>query len=349
MKTNGLLCLAVGCISFTSNAGRLHEAAKLGNLNLVHTCLSEQENPDVVDNEGWAPLHHAIWQGHEEIVTTLVESGADIQIPLVKGSKLLPVVRGVSSSGAITVTDLTPYELALRAGNQAIIAMINHVATKSCMQKLASFPEAFVNLHKNLIASQEEQFLHREKAARNMQASIAALENLVKGVLLSAAKQGDNTLFYECRESGLSLAITDKEGLNALHISCMNGRLEFIILLLEQDMDANHQVEYEGEYHHWTPLHCACLQDNHEVIKVLLDKGALPSAKNAQGERPIKVALRINKSAQIIDMLLAFETKEKRQYIAIPCGHLHQLASPTGRIAVCPNCKEDVELWQQMF
>ena len=40
----------------------------------------------------------------------------------------------------------------------------------------------------------------------------------------------------------------------------------------------------------WTPLHSAVLQDNVDIVKVLLDHGADPNAKDSVGRTPQKLA-----------------------------------------------------------
>ena len=324
-----LTLFALVSITATCVSGPLHHAARQGKVELVNQLLSQGGDPNERDEQGWTPLHHAVAQGRVAVVDALLAGGADIGMRLPEEGP-------------------TSYELAMQKSRPAIAVLLGQRSFTQGLGNVAAFPQLFTELHQSLIKSEKVQNEYHQKEVEKLQQVVAALEDLVKGALPGAAITGDQVLFRKCREAGLSLAITNDQGLNVLHIGCMNGRLEFIILLLDYEMDVNALVEREGNYCGWTPLHCACLQDNLAVVKTLLDRGALPTSKNAQGQQPIKVALAAKKNQAIIDLLLPFEVEEKRQYRAIPCTHKHELASPDS-VKICPQCHKDVKKWVQFF
>ena len=115
-------------------------------------------------------------------------------------------------------------------------------------------------------------------------------------------------------------------------------------------MDVNGAISIPSKYHGWTPLHCACLQDDVAVVKLLIDRGALYTIENALGERPVKIALAEKKSQEIIDLLLSLDRRIRHSYRALPCTHKHDLVS-TGIVKNCPHprCGKEVRKWVQLF
>lgn len=62
-------------------------------------------------------------------------------------------------------------------------------------------------------------------------------------------------------------------------------------------------VNFVSKTHKETPLHCASIYTNVEIVKALLDAGADRTAVDAKGETPYDAAVRKNKSEEIIRLL----------------------------------------------
>ncbi|KAL8922751.1 MAG: hypothetical protein Q9172_003466 [Xanthocarpia lactea] len=56
----------------------LHEAARSGRVQLVKSLLQREAEVNLPDIDGWTPLHHAALNGYDEIVELLLASGADV-------------------------------------------------------------------------------------------------------------------------------------------------------------------------------------------------------------------------------------------------------------------------------
>jgi len=60
----------------------LHRAAERGHLDVVKLLLEHGADPNVQDDEGETPLHHAAaWRDNVDIVRLLLEHGADPGTP----------------------------------------------------------------------------------------------------------------------------------------------------------------------------------------------------------------------------------------------------------------------------
>jgi ankyrin repeat protein len=58
----------------------LHRAAEDGILEQVQAHLNKGCNINALDKDKMSPLHHAVFNGHKEIVTLLLEHGANINL-----------------------------------------------------------------------------------------------------------------------------------------------------------------------------------------------------------------------------------------------------------------------------
>ncbi len=74
----------------------LYLAAQLGNLPAGRTLLNHGANPDFVyavrDRHGWAPLLTAMAEGHEDIVTVLLDAGANPSLTSTDGEQDSPLL-----------------------------------------------------------------------------------------------------------------------------------------------------------------------------------------------------------------------------------------------------------------
>jgi ankyrin repeat protein len=86
------------------NYTALHYAAENGRDRALSYLLDRRANPNVnVDSFGHTPLHHACIKGHQSIVRTLVDRGADVQTPNRFGTTSLFFA---ASNGSLGIVDL---------------------------------------------------------------------------------------------------------------------------------------------------------------------------------------------------------------------------------------------------
>ena len=56
----------------------LFEVCQNGDLEKARFALRQGVNPNIRNEEGWMPLHYAAENGYDEIISLLLEAGADV-------------------------------------------------------------------------------------------------------------------------------------------------------------------------------------------------------------------------------------------------------------------------------
>ena len=102
--TAGLLAGAFGALAFTvalgAAAGTVPEAAMTGDVATVKSLLKSGADVNAALGDGVTGLHWAARQGHEELATTLIVAGSNVQVPSAS--------RDSTANGAGRYSDGTP-------------------------------------------------------------------------------------------------------------------------------------------------------------------------------------------------------------------------------------------------
>ena len=87
-------------------------------------------------------------------------------------------------------------------------------------------------------------------------------------------------------QAGVPVDQTDKSKHTPLHYAARYGETSNIVFLISRGADVNMEKAGGGE----TPLHLACMQENVDTVRALLDRGANPLTLNKQGQSPLHLA-----------------------------------------------------------
>ncbi len=116
--------------------------------------------------------------------------------------------------------------------------------------------------------------------------------------LLKASSIGNiEAVAFLLYEKEVSITHLDKNNQNGLMIAIENNHIEIVQLLLNAQVNPNHQ-RFDGN----TPLHIACYKGYTPLAIMLLDFGADPTISNENNQTPILSAIR-GKMSEVVKMI----------------------------------------------
>ena len=223
--------------------------------------LKEGADPNVRDEEGRTPLHHAVKDNRLDIVKLLVESGADVNAPDNYGltplhyavhcgyEKLVDfLLRHGADPNAKDIGGNTPLHISAFEGHPATIILPLELGSRS------EEPETYMRIAKLLIKSGADVNMKNNGGRTPLHAAV--LQNRIDIVRLLLESGADPNA--RCRN--LYLAPPDGGELALLPASEV------------------------------TPLHMAANGGYEDLVKLLLESGADPTARDSLGRTPAEVA-----------------------------------------------------------
>jgi len=91
-------------------------------------------------------------------------------------------------------------------------------------------------------------------------------------------------------ERGADVQLTDQEGMGPLGFAVFNGDPDLVGRIINRGADVNGQDNVLG----WAPLHVAARGCHPDVARLLIEKGARPDPRDAEGNTPLAVAVDSN-------------------------------------------------------
>ena len=298
-----------------------------GQVELVTVLLNAGADPNIVDENGDSSLHAAMY-GHCNIETIqqMIDRGADVNvrskdcaIPLLLAcstaqAEAVGILLKSNANPNVTDIDGTSLHAAVNGDCrketlQEIInygADVNAVNNRGRTALLLSCSYRQMDSVKVLLGAgadptiADDEGLSCLHAAIDGQCSKDTLQELTDhGSHIDVTRQdGTNALLRACRtgqsdsvrfllQAGADVNIAKPDGNTSLHEAvhgkCSTGTLQSII---ERGMDVN-ALNNRGE----TALLCACRSAQNESIKLLLEMGADPNIRDAEGCTSLQVAV----------------------------------------------------------
>lgn len=235
----------------------LHAAAFLRNLDLMSRFLREKIAADVLDREGYTPLH---WLAAAS--------------PSHKHANLsLEILRAWAESRKIGV-DFSGEPAAPKA---AIELLLKHGARLEALSHAGETPL--------LAALQwEQEEIGLELIGQG--ADVNGRDETGWSPVILAAAAGRLKIMELLLGKGASLRVV-RSGWSALNYASHHGKIEMVRYLIGKGMDAN--AEY-GKTRLSRPLHSAVFMGHLEIVKILLDHGADPHSADGEGRDSITIA-----------------------------------------------------------
>lgn len=323
-------------ITGNADAGDIHDAVVAGDLARVNEMIVA--NPELVhqrDSLQRTPAHWAARNGDAEILTLLIEKGADVNCIDQNG------VTPLHSASARGFGDMVRLLIANGAGINARLSTGDTPLQGAIMRGQVPTARLLIELGADVNTVNEMQ------RTPMMAASALGIAGLVKTLIDNGANvnakdsDGNEALTYASGsgfadvvelllESGADPTLKDKGNDTPLHAASFSGSAIVARLLIARGVDPDvenntktrpiHKASEQGniEFVHaliqagahvnpedslgMTPLHLAAKNGHLEIARMLLDTGADPDISNNAGMTPLTMALD-NNHAEVADLL----------------------------------------------
>lgn len=278
----------------------LIECSAQGHREAVRILLDSDADPNQPGPKGH---NTAIWfaarNNYPEIVRALLEKGADPNHALLRPPILVSLVRKceVATPANLDLIDLmvefgarldaadgegrTALMRAIEAKDESAVAHLLDLGAsvdtldedKMSPLHLAAYQGSETIL--NLILAKQPDLDCLDAWGRTALSRAVEFPNLAR-ILLEEGANPDLTKYY---------------GFTPLALSAEDGRSKTVEVLLDHGAQVNLQTDITDEYSGgWTAVCIAANYDHPDIVKMLLDAGALLSFKNNQGITPLHVA-----------------------------------------------------------
>ena len=280
----------------------LHRAAyhnKKEIVELLLGCEGIDVNKVAKNSDKWTPLHAAAKIGNKDIVLMLLKAGAD------KSTEAVEARRGDR-----------PLTLAAFNGcHDMCQVLLEHGADHRTYDKSgwSSLHKAAFNKHLDivkLLVEKDPSAAHINYASLQdgytpLFCAVSGDDDLVVEALLEhtvtasinleakGKRRGDTVLLiaaFNCAETIVKMLLDkgsdptalDNDGWSALHKCCYTGKsVELVQSFVDKGLDVNACAPRDL----WSPLHCAAVSGNHEIVQMLLDNGAKSSLEKKDRHR----------------------------------------------------------------
>ncbi len=138
--------------------------------------------------------------------------------------------------------------------------------------------------------------------------------------LLEGLLNNDIELFETALEDGISPDSKNEYGMPVIILSAVNGYLEFVQLLLEQDADVNAINNDGATALHYIALNTENNTNEHSIVELFLSNGADVDIKDGNGDTPLTIASYRAKSdlaKLLIDAGADVSEKNNRDFTAL--------------------------------
>ncbi|MEZ4825295.1 MAG: ankyrin repeat domain-containing protein [Bacteroidia bacterium] len=247
----------------------LHEAVQEGEVEMVRSLLAFGASVDILDSYGNTPMHVACIFGHKRVAETLIQFGAEIDSTS-EMRTWTPLMLAINES----YTDMA--EWLIRQG-----ANLNYVECSNGWTPL-------------LVACEQglrDMSIRLIKQGGRIDAKLTGGDVHGRSAIHLASYYGEVDIVRELLQQGQDInLVPEGGGLSALHWAVYNNHPRLLRFLLCNGAEVD--ICAEGIYQNRTPLHYAVACDRYGMARILLDNDADPLLKDAEGVRPVDLAVR---------------------------------------------------------
>lgn len=298
----------VGAVPFAKDENDknvMHEAARIGNTEMVHLLCCQKQLIDSKAKDGSTPLMYAAHGGHFGVYQALLKEGADALATnkwgwsamhfaawIGKAEFITPLLVRTQLINMKTNTGKTPFVIAAEQGHVKVCELL----LKTGADPLARDEEDGCNaMHCSAEAGHAEivQMLLAYKQLINSPLRDG------RTPLILAAEQGHENVCELLLKAGADPLATDEDGRNVMHYAAMAGKVEKFI-------GYKQLIESKDKIVGATPLLFAARQGHLEACKIILKAGANPLATNNEGQNALHIVAFYGKT-EIVQLLAKFK------------------------------------------
>jgi ankyrin repeat protein len=313
----------------------LHYAAMHDDATLAAFFIAMGADPNAEDFSSQTPLVICAERNSIRAAAVIAKAGADIHKASKSGITPARTALGINRTGFLQAI-LTPATLESSDGNGKSILHIaayegNLPAVRTILSAMDSYDDAKRDSIVNLkdgdgltpvdIALARLDSQDHIKIAEQLILSGAVSNSRIYTYFAPAVKNNNYnqrwadglTLFHYAAGGGhegfiyylvgknANVNIKNSSGATPLHEAVKSGKLGVIKLIIQNGADINAQ-DAKGN----SPLHIAApVREHASVIRLLLEYGANPNLRDAHGDSPLHVLITLNRSPEIVGVLLA--------------------------------------------
>ena len=297
LKTGKVKVNAMDAEDWTS----LHRAVYHNNKDMVELllgCEGIDVNKVAENSDKWTPLHAAAKTGNKEIVPMLLKAGAHKSMEVIEARRgdrplTLAAFNGCYDMCQILLEHGADHRAVDKSGwsslhkaaynkHHSIVELLLLKDSSPEHINYASTQDGFTPLFCAVSVSGNDNDLVIELLLEHTVTASINLEAKGKRrgdtVLLMAAYNCADKIVKKLLEKGSDPTAVDNDGWSALHKCCYKGKnvelVQFFLdIFIEKGLDVNACAPRDL----WSPLHCAAVSGNHEIVQKLLDNGAMPA------------------------------------------------------------------------
>ncbi len=246
-----LLYFLIGCISFL-NAGvneDLLQGASEGNIALVKRSLDQRAELETKNADGETALILASWYGSPEIVTMLLESGANVNAQDNAGYTAIAKAASLGVGRHYEIVEIliqasANLNLKTREGKSPfLLAVLNgHKELGNALKKAGAKEEPYFagkSADDELLLASSVGDLQRVKYVFFFKPNVNAVDSLGQTPVMHAARSGNREILSLLLKTGAQVDTKDKSGKTALMLAARRGHKEALTVLLDFDADVD--------------------------------------------------------------------------------------------------------------
>uniref|UniRef100_A0A670ZRW2 Ankyrin 3 n=1 Tax=Pseudonaja textilis TaxID=8673 RepID=A0A670ZRW2_PSETE len=284
-----------------TNASYLR-AARAGNLEKALDYLKNGVDINICNQNGLNALHLASKEGHVEVVSELIQRGANVDAatkvwswymklngftPLYMAAQEnhLEVVKFLLDNGAsqslATEDGFTPLAVALQQGHDQVVSLLLENDTKGKVR----LPALHIAARKD--DTKAAALLLQNDHNADVESKMMVNRTTESGFtpLHIAAHYGNINVATLLLNRGAAVDFTARNDITPLHVASKRGNTNMVKLLLDRGAKIDAKTR-DG----LTPLHCGARSGHEQVVRMLLDRGAPLLSKTKNGLSPLHMA-----------------------------------------------------------